>query len=46
MCQLNMYGDDMEIHCISVDLRMYVFTAQCELQNDLDSIQLWLVVTN
>ena len=37
-CQLNMYADDMEIHCSNADLSV----AQHCLQSDLDSVQLWL----
>ena len=37
-CQLNMYADDMELHCSSGDL----FSAQCGLQCDLDSVKFWL----
>ena len=37
-CQLNMYADDMELHCSNSDLLL----AQHGLQNDLDSIELWL----
>jgi len=37
-CQLNMYADDMELHCSSVDL----LSAQCGLQGDLNSIEFWL----
>ena len=39
-CQLNMYADDMEIHCSNADLSI----AQHCLQSDLDSVQLWLQV--
>ena len=37
-CQLNMYADDMELHCSNSDL----FLAQHGLQTDLDSIEFWL----
>ena len=37
-CQLSMYADDMEIHCSNADLSV----AQYDLQNDLNSIHLWL----
>ena len=37
-CHLNMYADDMELHCSSGDL----FSAQRCLQCDLDSIEFWL----
>jgi len=37
-CQLNMYADDMELHCSSGDL----LSAQHGLQGDLDSIEFWL----
>ena len=37
-CWLNMYADDMEIHCSNADLPV----AQYDLQNDLNSIHLWL----
>ena len=37
-CQLNMYADDMELHCSNSDL----FSAQHGLQTDLDSIEFWL----
>ena len=37
-CQLNMSADDMEIHCSNADLSI----AQHCLQNDLDSVRLWL----
>lgn len=33
-----MYVDNMGIHCSNADLS----AAQCDLQSDLDSIQLWL----
>ena len=36
--QLNMYADDMELHCSNSDLLL----AQHGLQNDLDSIEFWL----
>ena len=34
--QLNMYCDDMELHCSSGDL----LSAQCGLQSDMDSVDL------
>ena len=37
-CQLNMYADDMEIYRSNADLS---FAKSC-LQNNLDSVQLWL----
>ena len=37
-CQLNMYADDMELHCSNSDLLL----AQHGLQNDLNSIEFWL----
>ena len=37
-CRLNMYADDMEIHCSNADLSV----ARYDLQNDLNSIHLWL----
>ena len=36
--QLNMYADDMELHCSNSDLLL----AQHCLQNDLNSIDFWL----
>ena len=33
-----MYTDNMELLCSSRDL----FSAQCDLQSDLDSIEFWL----
>ena len=37
-CQLNMYADDMVLHCSKSDLLL----AQHGLQNDLNSIEFWL----
>ena len=37
-CQLNMYADDMELHCSNGDLLL----AEHCLQNDLNSIEFWL----
>ena len=37
-CQLKIYADDMKLHCSSRDL----FSAQRDLQTDLDSIEFWL----
>lgn len=31
-CQLNMYADDMELHCSS----RYLFSVHCDLQSDLE----------
>ena len=36
--QLNMYCDDMELHCSSGDL----FSEKCGLQSDMDSVDFWL----
>ena len=39
-CELNLYADDMELHCSDVDLSC----VECNLQQDLLSVNSWLCV--
>jgi len=40
VCDLNLYADDMELHCSNVDLS----SVESYLQGDLQSVHLWLCV--
>jgi len=40
VCELNLYADDMELHCSNVDLSC----VESDLQEDIQSVNSWLCV--
>ena len=39
-CELNLYADDMELHCSNINLTI----VEHDLQQDIQSVNLWLFV--